>query len=80
MFIPEQITAASIAAAENLSRGDVVLRTFIGMVFIMAMMWLAVIVTPKLGRLLGRFVRGSWLQEDEPKAGEEDTDTPNGGE
>ena len=54
------------------SDADVILRTFIGMAFIMVLMWLAVIVTARIGRMSKK---NKTLQENPAEKTEIETET-----
>jgi len=82
MLIKNGIKAAAFIAPEWLmslsqsdalqsaadSKGDIILKTFIGMVFIMVMMWLAAIAAGKLGTKMTK------LREKLEKVEQESTD------
>ena len=77
----DSIKNAALLMAENAleqSDADIILRTFIGMVFIMVLMWLAVIITGKIGKKYKNVLRGDTAEttpgqteENEPEEKEE---------
>ena len=61
---------STVPAEKTQTNGDIILRTLIGMAFIMVMIWLAAIIAGKIG---SRFHPGGWFAEQD-EAGENSED------
>ena len=61
---------STVPAEKTQTNGDIILRTLIGMAFIMVMIWLAAIIAGKIG---SRFHSGGWFAEQD-EAGENSED------
>lgn len=77
MRLDEMMIRAVLAAESEMSNSDIILRTLIGMVFIMSMMCLAAVLTGVIGRWrAGSKAQQDALPEDETADPEADQELP----
>ena len=71
------LTASDAVQAASGSKADIILKTFIGMVFIMIMMWLAALVAGKLGTRMTKLRETLEKTETAETAAETETENNN---